>query len=176
MATPAKPIQPAKDPDTPLETLATLLGQDSATDRLLAKHPRASADLLEKLSHSSDKATGAQVTANPNTPSQTYLRLGAQFPQEFLANPILDLLLIENPALFHELPDTMLVQIMRKPVCPPDFLTWAAAHASDKVQLAVAMNAKAPPEALERLHRSGQISRGDDAGVFAALQSPVGSH
>ena len=154
MATPGKPIHSAKNPSTPPKTLATLLGQDSATDRLLSKHPRASAELLEQLSHSSDKATRARVTGNPNTSSETYLRLGAQFPEEFLANPILDLLLIENPTLLHGLPDTMLVQIMRKPVCPPDFLTWAAAHASAKVQLAVAMNAKAPPEALERLHRS----------------------
>ena len=48
----AKPKNPAQDPEATPESLMALLNKDDATNRLLAKNPRASADLLEKLSHS----------------------------------------------------------------------------------------------------------------------------
>ena len=91
------------DPAASTESLAALLDKDDATNRLIAKHPKVGAALLEKLSHSSDRTTRALVTANPDTPPSIYLRLGAQFPSEFLANPMLDLLFLENPALLQDL-------------------------------------------------------------------------
>jgi hypothetical protein len=57
-----------RDPDASPESLLALLGKDDATNRLLARHPRASAELLEKPSHSSDKATRQAVALNRNTP------------------------------------------------------------------------------------------------------------
>jgi hypothetical protein len=36
-------------------------------------------------------ATRAKVTANPNTPVDGYVRLGREFPKEFLSNWALDL-------------------------------------------------------------------------------------
>lgn len=69
-------------PSTPTTTavsLTALLDEDDVTNRLLAKHPRASTELLEKLSHCSDKATRQNVTGNPNTPPETLVRLGQQF-------------------------------------------------------------------------------------------------
>lgn len=88
-----KPKNPAQDPEATPDSLIALLGKDEATNRLLAKHPMASAELLEKLSHSSDKVTRQAVAGNPNTPQEIFVKLGQQFPKEFLANPVLDLLL-----------------------------------------------------------------------------------
>ena len=149
-------MTPQEPTDSAVSTasLAALLDKDDATNRWIARHPKAGAALLEKLSHSSDRITRAVVAANPDTPPAVYLRLGAQFPSEFLANPMLDLLFLERPALLQELPDNLLVQVLRKPSCPQDFLVWAAGHASEKVQLAVAMNAKAGQQAIEKLHKS----------------------
>ena len=121
------------DPTLSTESLAALLDKDDVTNRLIARHPKAGAALLEKLSHSSDRTTRALVTANPDTPPAVYLRLGAQFPNEFLANPMLDLLFLEHPALLQELPDNLLVQVLRKPNCPQDFLVWAACVTSKAV-------------------------------------------
>jgi hypothetical protein len=73
---------PLQDPEATPESLLALFGKDDATNRLLAKHPRASAELLEKLSHSSDKATRQGVAGNPNTlPLRHYVKLGQQFPR-----------------------------------------------------------------------------------------------
>jgi len=144
----------AKDPARSGAELASAAGFFPEVDRAIAARSYAPPELLSRLSHSSDKATRAKVTANANTPAADYLRLGQQFPKEFIANPLLDLLLLENPALLGELPTALLVQISKKPECPGVFLSWAASHPEEKVQLAVAMNAKAPAEALERLRQS----------------------
>ena len=107
------PTGPAQDPEATSETLLSLLDKDDATNRLLARHPRASADLLEKLSHSSDKATRQAVASHPNTAPPTLVRLGQQFPKEFLANPALDLLLMASPALIEQAPETFLIRLLK---------------------------------------------------------------
>jgi hypothetical protein len=145
------PAGPAQDPEASPETLLSLLDKDGATNRLLARHPKASADLLEKLSHSSDKATRQAVASNPNTPPPTLVRLGQQFPKEFLANPALDLLLMVSPDLIEQAPEAFLIRLLKQADCPASLLDWAASHSEAKVQLAVAMNAKAPEQALEKL-------------------------
>ena len=109
---------------------------------------------LAKLSHSSDKATRAKVAANPNTAVVDYVRLGQQFTAQFLTNPLLDILLLENPAAMQELPIPLIVQIAKRVGCSQAFLEWAATHREEKVQLAVAMNPGAPRSAIDALRRS----------------------
>lgn len=160
-------LNPAKDPDASPKVLLGLLGQDDATNRLLAAHPKADAELLEKLSHSSDSATRRSVAKNPNTPEQAYVRLGQQFPKEFLANPMLDLLLLENPTLIEQVPEALLVRLLKQANCPASLLTWASAHPQAKVQLAVAMNPSAGLAANARLTQS------QHAAVLESVQPAV---
>ena len=148
----------AKDPARGPAELAAATGFFPEVDRAIATRVDCPPGVLATLSHSSDKATRAKVTANANTPAWDYVRLGQQFPKEFIANPLLDLLLLENPALLNEVPTALLVQISKKPECPAGFLIWASSHPDKKVQLSVAMNAKAPAEALERLRESAHPS------------------
>jgi len=145
---------PLLDQEATPQRLMAFFGKDDVTNRMLAKHPRSSEALLDKLSHSSDKATRQAVTTNPNTAPETYVRLGQQFPKEFLANPALDLLLMMNPALMEEVPESLLVRLLKQADCPSSMLNWAAGHWREKVQLAVAMNAAAPEQALQRLRES----------------------
>lgn len=55
------------------------------------------ADILEKLSSDSDRTVRALVASNPNTPTEVLFNLGAEFPDEITANPIFNLLMLENP-------------------------------------------------------------------------------
>jgi hypothetical protein len=160
---------PAPDPEATPEILLSLLDKDDATNRLLARHPRASAELLEKLSHSSDRAIRQAVASNPNTPPQTFVRLGQQFPKAFLANPALDLLLMVSPDLIEQAPQAFLIRLLKQADCPTSLLVWAAGHPQAKVQLAVAMNAKAPEQALEKLQASKHVS------VLEVIRSRGGS-
>lgn len=168
-AKPNKPKNPAQDPEATPESLLVLLDKDDKTNRLLARHPRASADLLEKLSHSSDEATRRNVASNPNTLPETLIKLGQQFPKEFLANPALDLLLMIQPTLMEEVPQSLLIRLLKQDHCPPSLLTWAAGHPQAKVQLAVAMNANASEQAFEKLRASPHAS------VKDAVKTSIGN-
>jgi hypothetical protein len=164
----ATPDSAARDPEASPERLLALLDKDDATNRLLARHLRASAELLEKLSHSSDKVTRRAVASHPNIPPQTLVRLGQQFPKEFLANPALDLLLMVSPDLIEQAPQAFLIRLLKQAACPTSLLVWAAGHSQAKVQLAVGMNANAPRQALEKLNASAHPS------VLDAIRSKNG--
>jgi len=122
----AKPKNPLQDPEATPESLMVLLDKDDATNRVLAKHPRASSKLLEKLSHSSDKVTRQAVAGNPNAPSKVLQKLGAQFPSQLLNNPALDWMVLENPGMFSEIPEETLTAIAKREDCSPEMLGYLA--------------------------------------------------
>ena len=156
------------DPARTGKELANVVGRFAEADRLIAEHPSALPATLSTLSRSSDMATRAKVTANPNTPVDDYVRLGREFPKEFLSNWALALLLLENPAFFQELPDSLLVEVVKNPECPAVFLIWAASQTSEEVQLAVAMNATVPAAALSRLCESAHEAVREAAAAVSA--------
>lgn len=113
-------------PQRTVEELTSCVGRDVKIERAIARHDHASPELLARFAHSSDRATRAAVVRNPNTPSVDYLRLDEQLPKEFLANPLLDLLMLENPALLEQLLERLLVRVLRREACPEDVLVWAS--------------------------------------------------
>jgi hypothetical protein len=124
---------------------------DPEIDRLLAKHPNSPADLLEDLSHSADKATRRQVVRNACTPKEVLLRLAPQFPRDFLCNPVIDWMLIEEPDLLQNLGKGVLRSVLKSPTCPDALMGWATRNGNVEQQLALAMNPAATPEILETL-------------------------
>ena len=145
----------AKNADSSPEQLISLLGQGDAIERLLAKHPKASVELLEKLSHSSDKTTRRNVVLNANAPRDVLVKLAPQFPGDFFKNPAFDWLLLEEPDLLLELGQGVLKNILKRPECPESFMTWAVERGNEQEKLAVAMNPQAPVDALQRLAMQG---------------------
>ena len=154
---PVKPLKPeeiAKDPESTADALEALAGSSEAIDRLLAKHPKAGAVLLEILSHSSDKATRKSVCLNPDTPKETLVRLAPQFPGDFFQNPAFDWLLLEDPNLLFDIGGGVLKNILKRPECPEIFLKWAVKHGDEGQQLAAAMNPHTPVRSLRELLKS----------------------
>ena len=145
----------ARDPATTAEQLQACAGQGESIDRLLAKHPNASAQLLEQLSHSSDRATRKAVTLHPNTPKDALLKLAPQFPGDFFQNPAFDWLLIEHPNLMFDIGGGVLKNVLKRAECPASFMAWAAAHGSEQERLAVAMNPQAQADVLQAIERKG---------------------
>ena len=143
-----------RDPTRSGDELASAVGRFPETDRLIAAHNNTGADVLSTLSHSKDRSTRAKVAANAVTPLEDFLRLGQQFPDEFMGNLQLDILLLENPALLQSLPEALLLRVLKRESCPEGFLTFAAGMASEKIQLGVAMNPKAPAAAIALLRKS----------------------
>ena len=70
----------------------------------LATSPTTDSETLRDLAtiHSNNKYLLSKIVQNPNIDFDTYLELGRLCPREFVKNPILDLILIENPNIFSE--------------------------------------------------------------------------
>lgn len=65
--------------------------------KAIAAADETSIDLLQQLSEDSDPEVRKIVASNPNTPTKILLKLGEEFPEIITANPIFNLLLLENP-------------------------------------------------------------------------------
>jgi len=64
------------------------LRADLALRIIVASNPATPAHLLETLARDQDAQVRQTVAGNPNTPWQTLEHLAAEFPREFLHNPI----------------------------------------------------------------------------------------
>lgn len=155
-----KPVAPAEDamsPDTPLARLSALAKlPDEAVQRALAKNPRTPPKVLKKLGSSRDKLTRKAVAGNPNTPAEIMAELGGQFPLELLGNPSLDLLLLENPDLFSEMPVATLRSLAKRENCPAGLLAYIARTQEDQgLQCSLLQNPNTPREVIEHLAQAG---------------------
>jgi hypothetical protein len=130
--------------------------QTDAERRLIAADPSTDPEILRKLEYSSDPAIREAVTLNPNTPVEVLLRLGAEFPAQFLDNPLFPLLLLENPNLHSEIPIKTLASLVKQENVPVSFLLECAIKGrwldnSHELLLGLTINPNLPRQALERL-------------------------
>lgn len=189
----------AADPQTPprrLEELAT----DARLAAAVAANPAAPAPVLETLSRSWNSAAWQAIVTNPNATPPLLLRLGPQYPAEFFANPILPLLLIEQPDLLFRYDAAALDPLVRSPAAAAGFLAILTHHpdaalatearlhvnlagpleGSDWRQAAEDAMWRLPPFAekglaclLERDHREHLLTVLQDVGVAPWLVPPL---
>jgi hypothetical protein len=119
----------AADPRTAYDRLVEL-SQHPALAPIIAANPAAGANLLRDLAASDDASTRAAIAANPNAPLDTLLRLAGDFPAAFCANPVLPLLLLEQPDLPARIDPNALRRLMSYAGVPRAILAWIAAHAA----------------------------------------------
>lgn len=144
------PRQEASAADTSAERLKTLAA-DPKLARLVAANPSAPAELLLELSHSDDKTVRKACTSNANTPMEALLKLGAQFPEQLLENPVFDLLLLAHPGLFDELPTATLNSLLKRDQVPVELIRWAWKHRGESTLYSLLMNPNTPADVVEEL-------------------------
>ena len=105
------PRQEASSVDTATDRLREL-ADDPKLARLVAANPSCSAELLLELSRREEKAVRKACTSHANTPVEALLKLGAEFPEQLLENPVFDLLLLDHSGLFEELPTSTLNSLL----------------------------------------------------------------
>ena len=68
--------------------------------RQQAQDENTAPEILAELAKSKDYLIRQYVAANLSTPTETLLNLGVEFPDHIIANPIFDLLFLENPSSY----------------------------------------------------------------------------
>jgi hypothetical protein len=140
----------AKNPETSPERLEALLTAGYA--RAVAQNPSAPTSILERLSRSVDPEVKGLVAENPNTSLPTLFHLGVSYPSRVVRNPLLPLILLENPGIFSGIPQESLRFMLTKKDIPEAFLEWAYQNIKHlRIREAVARNPKTPASLLEEL-------------------------
>lgn len=125
-----------------------------------AKSENTSPQLLEELAKHENILVRQAVVENPNTPTKILFDLSAKFPEQFIANPLLDLLLLENWNFFVKIPKETLMAILPLERVPEYFLKWASQQDDETLILAAIYNSKISSANLKELirHDSKEVS------------------
>ncbi|HYF64406.1 MAG TPA: hypothetical protein VD886_16400, partial [Herpetosiphonaceae bacterium] len=143
-------LRAALDPATPPAQLAAIAEQLFLTADPDYERPRSGSDFLRDIGRQgplavlldrTPPALAAALVANPNTPREHLLHFAADFPEEFLNNPVLMLLLLEHPDLFRQMEPLRLLAFLRNPGIPADLLGTIRASASEAVRDAIRLHA-----------------------------------
>ncbi|WP_161768762.1 variant leucine-rich repeat-containing protein, partial [Picosynechococcus sp. NKBG042902] len=112
-----------------LQELAT----NPKLQEFVAANSAAPKSLLQHLAETGTEAVKKCCAANPNTPKETLLRLAANFPEEFVGNPVFNLLRLENPQLLQDLPQKGLQKLLAKADVEVDIVRSLAAHPDPEI-------------------------------------------
>ncbi|BAZ11133.1 hypothetical protein NIES4071_29590 [Calothrix sp. NIES-4071] len=146
------PEQQACNQNTTPEQLRALAAQSTQLARLVCTNPNAEPGLLRELANRSDYKILSAVANNPNTPTDVLWKVGVEFPEEVLSNPVFPLLLLENPNLVEEIPDNTLESFLKVDIVPDSLIKWVInSKKQDDLALAVTMNPKTSKDILEKL-------------------------
>lgn len=110
---PASLFAAAENENTPAVRLAEL-EHYAELHPLLAANPATPAPILQQLSKSNDLAIRRAVVQNPNTSLTDLGELAAEFPAEFLRNPILPVLNMTQPNFIKKLPFLAWASLLRQ--------------------------------------------------------------
>lgn len=118
-------------------------------DFALALADNTSVAVLEELSLHPQPEVREAVARNPNTPTKVLLKLGKEFPDAITANPILNLLLLENPESHF-----VRLSLARSTTTSEDTIARLSKIEDEEILCAVARNPKTPLHILEQLVES----------------------
>jgi hypothetical protein len=112
----------------------------------IARNNAATADELRSLAKDGDRAVRAATAGNPNTPTEVLLKLGEEFPDEITANPIFNILLLEDPEN-----QFVRLSLARSSTTSEETIARLAEMVDEEILCAVAQNLKTPLWILEQL-------------------------
>ena len=151
-----------RDLTGPLERLRELAGMHLEYARALGGNPRTPPALLEELAHRPEKGIRRALTGNPSTPETLLFKLACAFPAEFLKNPLLSLLALEDPDFAAKLPAPTRRALAKHPGTPPEMLEGLVQPFDAAVRLALFANPSAPLPLLKRFRPYYQAEDSED--------------
>jgi Leucine rich repeat variant len=113
-------------------------------------------DELRKLADTYNGVVRKLVASNPNTPPDLLIELFIEHPHQVLKNPVIELLLLENPDFFKQLYQTN-PYIFNEDTLPSLFLDWAVNCSDEGIRKAIASNENAPEYCLVKLAQDTNV-------------------
>ncbi|MBD2690405.1 hypothetical protein [Anabaena catenula] len=115
-------------------------------DFALASADDTSVVVLEQLSSHPQPEVREAVAKNPNTPTKVLLKLGKEFPDAITANPVFNVLLLENPESHF-----VRLSLARSTTTSEEMIAQLSEIEDEEILCAVAGNPKTPLHILEEL-------------------------
>jgi hypothetical protein len=114
---------------------------------------------LERFAVHRADAVRAAVAGNPNASSRVLERLSVRHSSQVLRNPVVELLILENPNWFDDLPEFARVAFLRDASCPNAWLERVVARGFDaKLWGVVAQNPACPKRLLEAMRSEESVA------------------
>lgn len=123
----------------------------------IAANPQTPIDLLQQLAYSSDRLIRKTVVGNPNTPREILFKLGAEFPESLINNPVWDLLFLEEPTAIGDLPIQVQQHLLLQDEVPYYLMESIATSRNLNLCLGLARHPKTPQSLLEKIVRTPNI-------------------
>ena len=124
----------ARSKKSTVDQLKQVMGYGDEVDRLLARHPNASAEILEDLSCSLDDKTASLVTEHPNTPIELLDNLGAFYPLSLFKNPNLLALQKKDKNYFSQFYGENFEKALKQKNLPDLVIDWLINNAKAEYQ------------------------------------------
>ncbi len=112
------------------------LAEEPALAFYLAANPATPGDLLRHWATTGMKSIRKRCALNPNTPKETLRELAKYFPEEFIQNPVFNLLWVEDPQLLTNLSEDGLTRLLANPDLELDIMHALAQHENPEIAIA----------------------------------------
>ena len=123
----------ARSQQTLPKRLMELAGINDELAAIVASNVSTPPELLKQLADRQNKTVVAAVVSNPNTPTETLFSLGEYYPQELLANPILEVLFLENINFAREMTYKTLLTLLKQQNIPKFLLQSIITHTEETI-------------------------------------------
>ena len=131
-----------------------VFSRDPLLAEAVVQNPSWPPSILARLSFHS-RGLQKLIVQNPNTPKALLLQLGEKHPKEFLQNPILWLITLEDPGFWSSAPEAFVEKILRRAEAPFEAICQALLTnlltRHDPLLLLLARHPEAPAQALLQL-------------------------
>jgi hypothetical protein len=145
---------------------ATTTADPERPDAQMAISPNTNPQLLRQIATEPDLELRRLVAGNPNTPTDVLWKLGIDFPEVILNNPVFELLQLEQLNLAALIPHDTLTSLLQCKQVPKNFMEYAVSQQDYSLWLAVAYNPHTSGTLLENLTRK---SRHQDRELIRAV-------
>ncbi len=139
----------------------------------IAANPQTPTDLLQQLAYSSDRLVRKTVVGNPNTPRDILFKLGAEFPDSLINNPVWDLLFLEDPTAIGDVPLIVQQYLLLQDDVPYYLMESIAQGGNLSLYLGLTRHPKTPLSILQKIVNSSHTCVQEAAKLHINWTEPV---